>query len=347
MRTQKDMKKRERIYYETDPNNRLVRYKTQRRSDVAKFRKVLDGRFRTDKNNSLVYTVKKASDPEIPEQVKLKGNWSLNEEHNLVFTLNARNNQSPGSRIVLQGKLSRAEDDALDFKVTTRDRSGKYLFYIIRLRGRWRADARNRLSFEVKKRKQPYDILTLRGSWELNKHFQVVYAYAKTLLKRKKKIEASLLFKGHWELSRKLHLSYVINRDVGSYFDFTAHADIPSPRGEESPMRFTIGIRSRRSGRPVRRVITFYGTWKITKRTKIIYEIKRKGSALRPFVFGSETKLGKGGKLILRLTNSIKERIGIEILLSKNIGEGKGLILTGGVFGKSERAASFRIAVKW
>ena len=41
------------VIYETDPYNRLVARKTGERSGVSKFRKVLDGQFKTKENNNL------------------------------------------------------------------------------------------------------------------------------------------------------------------------------------------------------------------------------------------------------------------------------------------------------
>ncbi|MCK5209459.1 MAG: hypothetical protein KAQ79_15600, partial [Cyclobacteriaceae bacterium] len=78
------------ITYEIDPYNRLIINKAGKKSELSRFRQVLDGRFKIDKDNRLVYYIK-APTPrgtEIPYQVKLQGKWSLSDDHNLCLTLN-------------------------------------------------------------------------------------------------------------------------------------------------------------------------------------------------------------------------------------------------------------------
>ena len=89
---QKNIKK-EKLRFETDPHNRLIYIKTGRRSKVARYRKVLDGYFKTNKDNSLTYHIKGLRDTGIPQQVKLSGSWSMDKNHNLVFTLDKWKNQ--------------------------------------------------------------------------------------------------------------------------------------------------------------------------------------------------------------------------------------------------------------
>ena len=48
----------QKVRYEIDPHNRLVIDDSGRKSDLTKFRKVIDGRFKTDKFNNLSYHVK-------------------------------------------------------------------------------------------------------------------------------------------------------------------------------------------------------------------------------------------------------------------------------------------------
>ncbi|MCG2711000.1 MAG: hypothetical protein L6416_01525 [Candidatus Omnitrophica bacterium] len=69
----------EKVTYEIDPYNRLVINKNGKKSELSRFRQVLDGRFKTDENNTVYYHIKAPmpQGTDIPYQVKLQGKWSL------------------------------------------------------------------------------------------------------------------------------------------------------------------------------------------------------------------------------------------------------------------------------
>lgn len=95
------------IKYELDPQNRLVIKKTGKKTELARFRQVLDGRFKLDEKNNLTYLVKTplSGDLKKPDQIKLKGKWSLTREHNLIFTLDKWKRQALGDQLTLQGDV--------------------------------------------------------------------------------------------------------------------------------------------------------------------------------------------------------------------------------------------------
>ncbi|MCG2712548.1 MAG: hypothetical protein L6416_09535 [Candidatus Omnitrophica bacterium] len=61
------------ITYEVDPYNRLIINKSGKKSQLSRFRQVLDGRFKIDKDNTVSYHIKAPmpKSAKIPYQVKL------------------------------------------------------------------------------------------------------------------------------------------------------------------------------------------------------------------------------------------------------------------------------------
>src|SRR3990167_5189287 len=123
----------EKIRYEIDPYNRFVFDGYGKKSDLPKFRKVIDGRFKTDKDNNLSYHIKAphhslrsdagqaplSEDDNIPHQIKIKGEWSLTDNHELRFTLDKLSRQTLGDRITLQGEILGVNENSLIFALTT------------------------------------------------------------------------------------------------------------------------------------------------------------------------------------------------------------------------------------
>src|SRR3989338_2118402 len=109
------------VRYEVDPHNRLVIYKTGRKSGLPKFRKVLDGRFKTDELNNLSYHIKAplSRSENIPHQIKLKGEWSLTDDHDLRLTFEKEARETLGDQIALQGEILDVNESSLLFAVTT------------------------------------------------------------------------------------------------------------------------------------------------------------------------------------------------------------------------------------
>ena len=186
----------EKIRYEIDPYNRFVLDGYGKKSDLPKFRKVIDGRFKTDKDNNLSYHIKApyhslrsdagqvphhslrsdagqaplSEDDNIPHQIKLKGEWSLTDNNELRLTLDKWARETFGDQITLQGEILDVDKNSLLFAVTTTTKEDTQSTYALNLGGSWKADENNRLSFHVKKEEGKYDILTFNGVWEIPKN---------------------------------------------------------------------------------------------------------------------------------------------------------------------------------
>lgn len=305
------MRKSQNLKYEVDPTNRLVLAKTGEESRVPKFRQVLDGTFKIDKNNTLIYHVKSASPRSIPRQIKLSGNWSLNPQHNLVLTLNNEREQYAGDALTLSSELIDAKSDKLEFSLTAKDADGKTHFYILRLAGRWQADKYNRLSFLVTKSRNPSDEITLSGAWEVNKKNQLVYTYIGTVLKTKKKLYRAITFKGFWDISEKFRVSYVLNKELNSGFDFQVSLGKPAKRGLE----YEIGI----GAMPAKKKFSLLGSWKVNEKLGLLFEMPYAEGKVRSLLFGATCKLNKDYTLDMKLKNDLHQDLGINVKLGKII----------------------------
>lgn len=299
--------RRTKIRYEIDPLNRLT---------LPQFRYILDGEFKIDKKNTLTYVVKSPRPPSIPQQLKLSGKWSLDKNHNLVLTLDREHNRLAGQKITLQSEIIRAGADKIEFLISAKDHAGQTHLYILGLSGIWQADKYNRLKFLVQKKKLSPDELTLSGSWEINKNNQLIYTYIKTILKTKEKSFQSITFKGHWDIAKKQRLIYVLNKELGSEFDFSVSIAEPLKKG----LRYELGV----GVKPAKKKITIFGSWKLNKKIGLIFEMPTEDGKINAVTFGATCKLNKDQELELSLKNSPHKDLGIKLKLSKTFAKDQG-----------------------
>jgi len=300
------MKDKEKISYEVDPHNRLIAKKTGKASNITRFRHILDGRFEITENNSLTYHIKKSAGIDTPQQARLSGNYSLDSDHNLVFTLNKWNNQVEGNRLIIKTELLDAKDNELSFSAGTKDRKGKRKVYILSLFGAWQANENNRLSFEVKKEDNKTDKLTLEAAWEINKQNQIIYNSG----------ENTLTFKGNWDITDKDRIEYVLNKEIGSYFDFKVSAERP----QANSLKYQIGIGSKARERQ----LVIFGRWKIDERLGLLFEVEYEKGDRKAITFGGVCNFGTGKTLEIKLKNAKQRDLGINLKLSKSILSGYG-----------------------
>jgi hypothetical protein len=262
---------------------------------------VLDGTFRTGNANSLSYHVKKSADSDTPQQIKLYGNYSLDEGHNLVFTLNKWNNQVEANRLVIKGDLLSAQDDGLSFSVATKDASGKGKVYILNLSGAWRLDPQNRITFDVSREDRRKDALILQGTWQVNDTNQLVYTCAK---------KSSLAFKGHWDITKKHRLSYVLNKDINSGFDFS-------------------------------------GTWRLRDKIGLFFEVPFKDKRPQRIAFGATCSLGPNNTLEVRFKRGRQMSADINLKLSRKILKGSGEAFISALKGGREVSLAAGVGFRW
>lgn len=328
----------QKVRYEIDPYNRLV--------DLPKFRKVLDGKFRTDENNNLVYHIKSplSSVDSIPNQLKLSGTWSLTDDHELRLMLDKSSRKTFGDQITLQGQILDADESSLLFAITTTARDKVRSTYVLTLGGSWKADKNNRLTFHIRKESGKYDILTFNGIWEINKNNQLIYQYEKARLLRKKKQAHVLLFKGYWEIMDKVRIAYVLSKEMGSVFIFDTSAAV----FKEKYIQYQIGIRLAGRGRSETQTVRIYGSWSLRKDTGLVFEAEYENGKIRSMVFGANARLTDKDMVLLKLKNDIGNRdIGVSLELSRKIFAGDGEAFLEALASKKEAAIYAGAAWRW
>ena len=313
-----------RLSYEIDPHNRLVVKKTNEKTGLSRFRRVLQGQFKTGPDNSLIYHLKipmpgLGAEIKAPHQLKLKGSWSLTKNHDLKLALNKWRRQTVGDELTLQGEIVAVEAGALLFALTTRSKKDLSTRYLLKLEGAWRADGNNRLAFRVNKGRGQHDTLVFNGIWEVDKHHRIVYTYEKAALKRKEKLNRSLTFKGFWDINRRNRLSYELGLDGKSGFDFRCSQGLLA----ENYIKYELGIGLAKK-QPLKRLITLFGRWRFKKDTGLLFEIDYEAGKTKAIVFGAKTKLGKRNSLEFRLKDKRGRDLELSLKLSRKLFKDRG-----------------------
>lgn len=309
--------------YEIDPYNRLIISADGARGGLEKFRQVLDGQFKVDEHNNLSYHIKTPlyEGEDIPDQIRLAGDWSLTDNHELRLTLDKEARETFGDEITLQGQILDVNKDSLLFAMTTKMDGGGQSTYILNLQGSWKADENNRLSFYVRKEDGEYNILTFGLAWEIGKNNQIIYQYEKAALIRKKSEVHTLIFKGHWDIRDKVRISYLLDADSGSGFDFESSAGIL----EEDYIKYEVGIILERGAEPVRRKIALAGEWRLKKDAGLLFEIEYEDGKVCAITFGADITLTDEDTVSFKLKDSVDNRdLGMTLELSQKILEGDG-----------------------
>jgi len=330
----------EKVKYEFDPHNRLTA-----ESSLRGIRAVLDGQFKISGQNILTYHVKSPIpyDIKAPHQLKLKGTWSLTEDHQLRLTLDKWRRYTFGDELTLQGEILDVQKNSLLFAVKTRTKDDMPSTYILELGGSWQADKDNRLTFRVNKERGGSDPLIFEGAWQLNENYQLTYTYETEELTRKTKKIHTLTFEGHWDVRDKARLSYVLDVNTASGFDFNTSLGI----FKDDYIKYELGIRLSLKKQPVKRAITFFGSWKLDKTAGLVFEIEQEGRKIQTLVFGAQAKLTGKSTVSFNLRNSLNKEIGAELELSRDIFGGDGQAFLRLLESKRESAILAGIGWRW
>lgn len=314
----KPIKKSEKVRYELDPYNRLI----ARGGSLRGARRVIDGQFRVSAHNAVWYHVKAPlpAGAKAPRQMKLKGDWSLADGHNLRLTLDKTSRQTFGDQLTLQGEILDVRKNALLFAVTTRTKDNTPSVYILELAGAWQADERNRLTFRAQREHGRTDILTFQGAWEIDDAYRLTYTYQKKQLLRKAARTHTLVFRGQWDIRGKARVSYVLEKETGSGFDLKTGIGVFKDRS----IKYEVGIGLSRGRRPLKRVIAFFGAWKLHKKAGLVFEVRQSERRVQAFVFGAEARLTDKGALSCKLKDERDKGMGVELELSRDIFKGNG-----------------------
>lgn len=326
------------VRYELDPHNRIV-------AGLPAFRQVLDGEFRLDGDNNLSYHVKAplARDSRVPHQIALKGSWSMTPDHRLRYTLDKQERRTFGDRIDLEGRILDAGANSILFALSTASADGKRTTYTLGLEGSWKADARNRLTFHVKREKGRSDILTFTGAWEVDKAHRIVYRYASSRLTKKSSRIHTVVFYGRWNITGASRISYVLSADTGSAFEFKAGPGV----FRENYVKYGLSIGASGRVRPARRTITLGGEWNFDGKTGLKFEIGLERST-GAVMLSADIKVAGKNTVTVRLRSADGARdLGVTVELSRKIFKGEGEAFIRALESTGESALYAGAAWRW
>ena len=240
----------------------------------------------------------------------IDGVWKLTPRHELRYV-----RSGPEEEVVLTGDLVAAEETGLVIQVEERRADGEMVSRTMTLRGRWEADAKNRLNFLVERRSRQRDRLTFSGGWEIGENHELLYRFEQIQLKTKEQQVHTLTFRGIWDLDEDHRLTYVLDRDSGSVFRFRGTFQTPTVLAKEGAVRYQIGVEVQ--GRKRLQAVTLFGKWKLSRDFSIDFEIPYADGSVRPITFGATYSLNAKNSIQAQLTTQEGKPLGLEVIFTR------------------------------
>lgn len=299
----------EKIRYELDPYNRLIAVRGG--LSLPKQRRVLDGRFVMGKRNSLEYRIKSpaGTSEDGPHQLKLNGTWSLTADHNLKLTLDRSSGGVSGDSLTIAADIIDVKGDALLFAVTTKRDEYIRTTYILEMTGIWQADENNRLLFKVKRDALKDDTLIFDAGWEVNKNSEIIYRYETSRRGRSLKTKHSLILRGQWKVAGRGSLRYELEAKSNSAFNFRTSLGLCG----KDYIKYELGILLSRRVRPVERVITLFGVWRIKRGSALFFDVECAAGKAYSMSFSGEARLTPRNTIAFKLKSPDVTRPGKDL----------------------------------
>ncbi len=253
----------------------------------------------------------------LAEQVNLEGKWSIGREHNLIFTLRKTERQAGGEKLTFQSELLEAKANALLFTLVGFGEAGTYTAHLLELKGKWQADKYNRLQFLVKRRNQRSEPLTFQGIWEV-KNNTLSYTYQRRSLKTKEKQIHSLRFDGYWQISRKNRLTYILDTQNNSAFDFRVYLETPNLIAKRGVIKYRVGIGLKGSEFFRTQIVSLYGVWKLQRKSGLSLAVDYAAARMSAINFGVFVQIKEKTKITLGLLNKQGEPLGLNLTFSRS-----------------------------
>ena len=297
-------------FFSVNPQNQLT-LKTPNQKP-----KILKGKFSVGGDNALIYQITDSNKwyrkYNIPDRVEFQGKWQLDKNHNLVLNIKKKEGIKEGS-LVLKGDIINQEGDYFVFKIKSKISSGITRFSYLKLKGQWRADKFNRITFEVTKKAEP-DTLIFKGIWDVNKYQKITYVHEKENLKTKRKTSQSIEFEGFWQINERNRLVYILSHARDSKFDFRAHLQSTSLYPAKGKIKYRLGIGVK--GERKEKIITLYGEWKFSRNLGLSFMMNYGKNNIQRISFGAYVNLDKHNKLRFSLINNDGESLGLALEFS-------------------------------
>ena len=239
------------------------------------------------------------------------GTWRLTRNYELIYR-----RRGPQEKILLRGHLVSAQAKRLQFQVSEDQLDGQLQGRRFSLRGRWQADAKNRLAFVVEGQRGRSRWLVLQGAWQVGKRNEIVYRIRKTRLKTRTQPNQLLRFQGVWKIGERRHLTYVLDARSNSQFRFRGTFQSPSVLAKRGEIRYQLGVEARLG--PRSKILTLFGKWKFSRRLGLTFEMPASSGAVQQIHFGATFSLGPRGSLAAKLKSRKGQLLGLEVIFSRN-----------------------------
>lgn len=271
---------------------------------------------------------------------KREGEWKIGEDHTLSFWERDREKEA-----VLAASLVAAEPGALVLSATVREDKKRTVTGLVKLEGCWGLDAKNRITFAVKREFGGGDPITFRGAWDLNDNHEVVYTFhtrEKTTgrgkkFRRLRLVSNELVFKGAWDISGKNRLTYLLGAETettgrggeSSAFRFRGTFETARILAKEGEIRYQLGVEGKASGGArgkTAKTIKLFGKWKLSRDLALDFELECADGRKPVMTFGAVFALPEmtgmpdllPDEISIGLKNRFGEPLGLELVLTKD-----------------------------
>ncbi len=248
----------------------------------------------------------------------LDGKWSLTEDHGLNFKVTSAESYLEGKNLIFHGEIEETTGNSIKLRIRQSQPLSGVKSGAIELKGKWQADANNRICFLVSKGEGRYDTLRFQGSWKVNKNNELIYNYKKTYLKTKVKELQTITFKGYWKFFEH-KLIYRLDKSSDSSFKFKAEIASPKITAGSKWIKYSVGVKyaSKRTTKTTTQLITVYGKWKLTYDLKVVFEVSYLHGKRKETIFGIEKLIAHKTSIALTLRDKSGKPLGIELTFKK------------------------------
>lgn len=241
-----------------------------------------------------------------------EGEWELTKDHALRYKSGQLKEE-----FQFRGSLIAAEPDALVFSVQRKETDKKSTLNLLRLSGKWNMNPRNQIVFEVSRRDGETDLLTFKGGWRVGPNHEIIYTYSKEGLKRKTNLTRELVFSGFWDISEKNRLTYYVGGSSDSAFRVRGAFQTKRTLAKKGELRYQAGIEV--NGKRELRDVILFGKWLVSRDLSLSLEIKYPQGEKRAILFGGQYAITPDMQVSVELKSRSGERLGVEIILTKDV----------------------------
>lgn len=244
---------------------------------------------------------------------RYRGRWKLSSSDEVRYEA-----EGLGEEFSFSGVPVSAGPYELAVAATVKEEDQKTVTRLWKLRGAWRADAKNRLVFEVEKESGKNDSLVFGGEWKAGES-QIVYSLRRKNAKDAPSFAQKFSLSGRWGLTETAGLQYFVGGDTEAGLRFRAAFQTRSVLAKKGEIRYQIGVEA--AGRRRLRGVSVFGKWKVSRDLGIYFETGPGQD--RASVFGGEYSLDSKDRISVELKTRGRP-VGLEVVFTRDVfGDGE------------------------